>query len=270
MKLFMHLFILLLIVTFVAAVPTMAQAKVNLGAPNYESGSVLKLTRDVYQAAKIPETPAPSKPNTNTNLNIGSSNLPVQQVQPTEPVPPPPTAAKRNFVQIGSASRDGSVISLKSVPQPTAVTAQRQTEPKQSTSTTVPDEAAQLTPDEQTMVDLINQERLNAGLHPVAVDIRLVNVARLKANDMKDNNYFGHISPVYGSPFAMMQEQGLYVRWGSENIDANRSVAGAMAAFMFSPAHRANILDPKVTHVGIGIAYNSSFGNIYVQEFLQE
>jgi len=119
-------------------------------------------------------------------------------------------------------------------------------------------------------VDMINQERLAAGLNPVKADLRLTAVGRAKANDMKVNNYFSHTSPTYGSPWAMMQQVGISVRWAGENISGNKSVAGSMAALMQSPGHRANILDPRFTHVGVGIAYGTAYGNLYVQEFLQQ
>jgi len=86
---------------------------------------------------------------------------------------------------------------------------------------------------------------------------------------MQTNHYFSHTSPTYGSPWAMMELAGLKVQWAGENIAGNNSAAGAMAAWMQSPEHRANILDPKFTHIGVGVAYGSPY-NIYVQEFLQE
>ncbi|KJR45030.1 Transporter [Desulfosporosinus sp. I2] len=120
------------------------------------------------------------------------------------------------------------------------------------------------------MVDMINQERLAAGLNPVKADLRLTAVGRAKANDMKVNNYFDHTSPTYGSPWAMMKQVGITVRWAGENISGNKSVSNSMAALMQSPAHKANILDPRFTDVGVGIAYGSAYGNLYVQEFLQQ
>ncbi|HBP62693.1 MAG TPA: hypothetical protein DD730_00115, partial [Desulfosporosinus sp.] len=71
-------------------------------------------------------------------------------------------------------------------------------------------------------------------------------------------------------PWAMMQQVGITVKWAGENISGNKSVSGSMAALMLSPGHRANILDPRFTHVGVGIAYGSAYGNLYVQEFLQQ
>ena len=118
--------------------------------------------------------------------------------------------------------------------------------------------------DEQKMVDMINQERIAAGVNPLKVEPRLASVGLAKANDMKTNNYFSHTSPTLGSPWDMMKQAGLPVGWAGENIGKTQSVESAMAGFMNSPGHKANILDPRFTHVGIGIA-----GNLFVQEFLQ-
>ncbi|MGI6120513.1 MAG: CAP domain-containing protein [Desulfosporosinus sp.] len=127
-----------------------------------------------------------------------------------------------------------------------------------------------LTADEQLMVNMINQERSAAGLNPLKVDLRLASVARAKANDMKVNNYFSHTSPTYGSPWDMMQQVGISYRRSGENISGNKSVAASMASLMQSPGHRANILNPSFTHVGVGIAYGSAYGTLYVQEFIQQ
>jgi uncharacterized YkwD family protein len=120
------------------------------------------------------------------------------------------------------------------------------------------------------MLNLVNKERAAAGVQPLQIDLRLVAAARAKAADMKTNNYFDHTSPTYGSPWALMQSFGLTVQWAGENIGGNQTVAAAMAAWMQSSGHRENILDPRFTHLGVGVAYGSSYGNLYVQEFLQE
>ncbi len=151
-------------------------------------------------------------------------------------------------------------------PAPSTTTSPAPTTP---TATGIPSVTV-LTADEQLMVDTINQERAAAGVNPVQLDLRLASVGRAKANDMKVNNYFSHTSPTYGSPWAMMQQVGITVKWAGENISGNKSVSGSMAALMLSPGHRANILDPRFTHVGVGIAYGSAYGNLYVQEFLQQ
>jgi len=64
---------------------------------------------------------------------------------------------------------------------------------------------AKLTADEQETFNLINQQRQNQGLSALKVDAELQRVARIKAQDMVDNNYFSHNSPIYGSPFDMLK-----------------------------------------------------------------
>ena len=180
-------------------------------------------------------------------------------------------------IWIGQPNRLGNSVSLKNVPTlhstiPVTTTPTPVKAPAPSTAPTAPGipPVTVLTADEQLMVAMINQQRQAVGVNPVKADLRLTAVGRAKANDMKVNNYFSHTSPTYGSPWAMMQQVGITVRWAGENISGNKSVAGSMAALMLSPGHKANILDPRFTHVGVGIAYGSAYGNLYVQEFLQQ
>ncbi len=87
---------------------------------------------------------------------------------------------------------------------------------------------------------------------------------------MADNDYFSHTSPTYGSPFDMMKAEGISYRSAGENIAGNSSASAAMTAWMQSQGHRANILNSNYTHIGVGVAYQASPYNIYVQEFTQE
>ncbi|CEP66152.1 CAP domain [Moorella glycerini] len=127
----------------------------------------------------------------------------------------------------------------------------------------------QLSQFEQKVVDLVNAERAKAGLKPLAVDLQLAKVARLKAEDMRDNNYFGHDSPVYGSFFAMLRKFGITYRTAGENIAAGyRTPEAVVAAWMGSPGHRSNILNASFTTIGVGYARGGSYGNYWVQEFI--
>lgn len=128
--------------------------------------------------------------------------------------------------------------------------------------------AADLTADEELMVDLVNAERSKNGLDPLQVEPALVQTARQKARDMIENNYFGHDSPTYGSPFEMMQEAGIKYRYAGENLAGALSAAQAHRALMASPGHRANILNPQFTHLGIGIVEGSPYGQMFVQHFI--
>lgn len=59
--------------------------------------------------------------------------------------------------------------------------------------------------DEKEVFNLINKQRTNNGLQPLKVHEEVQRVARIKAQDMVNNNYFSHNSPTYGSPFDMLK-----------------------------------------------------------------
>jgi uncharacterized YkwD family protein len=125
-----------------------------------------------------------------------------------------------------------------------------------------------LTAEEQQMLNLVNQARAQNNVPTLQVDMKVTNTARLKSQDMINNNYFSHNSPTYGSPFDMMKSFGIsYVKAG-ENIAGNQSVQAAHNALMNSSGHRKNILDPDFTHIGIGIKKGGSYGNMFTQQFV--
>lgn len=124
-----------------------------------------------------------------------------------------------------------------------------------------------LTADEQQMFDLVNKARAENNLPALEVDMAVVKVARIKAQDMIDNNYFSHNSPTYGSPFDMLKSFSIHYVTAGENIAGNQTVAAAHDALMNSPGHRANILKTDYTHIGIGIVDGGSYGKMFTQMF---
>ena len=130
--------------------------------------------------------------------------------------------------------------------------------------------SATLTSQEQEMINLVNSARSQNNLPALQVDMQLTNVARIKAQDMIDNNYFSHNSPKYGSPFDMMQSFGINFVQAGENIAGNQDVKSAHNALMNSPGHRKNILSPDYTHIGIGIRQGGPYGNMFSQMFVSK
>ena len=137
-------------------------------------------------------------------------------------------------------------------------------------STTPPqtENANGLTADEQEVCDLINAKRTAAGLSALKIDSEVQNVARVKAQDMVNNNYFSHTSPTYGSPFDMMKSFGITYKAAGENIAGNSSNTGAVNAWMNSEGHKANILSNNYNYTGIGVVSSPKYGKIYVQMFI--
>jgi uncharacterized YkwD family protein len=114
------------------------------------------------------------------------------------------------------------------------------------------------------VVSLVNVQRAEAGLQPLTVDQPLADMALDKAKDMYSNQYFSHTSPTYGSPFDMMEEYGIEFSYAGENIAMGQQTPQeVMTAWMNSPGHRENILNPNYTK--IGVAY---FNNYWVQDFI--
>ena len=119
---------------------------------------------------------------------------------------------------------------------------------------------------EQKVIELVNNLRVGFGLSVLEYDEDLGNLARLKSEDMVQNNYFDHISPTYGSPGEMLRQ--FHVSYGcvGENIAQGFvTPEEVVSAWMGSDGHRANILDPDFTHIGVG--YEST-RHIWTQLFV--
>jgi uncharacterized YkwD family protein len=134
---------------------------------------------------------------------------------------------------------------------------------------TIPD-ASPLSSHEKEVIVLVNKERAARGLAPLATSTKLSSVARVKSQDMIDNKYFSHTSPVYGSPFKMMERFGLRFSAAGENIAYGQKTAGEVVnGWMNSPGHRANILSNAFTHIGVGAAKMSNGTLYWTQMFMK-
>ena len=139
---------------------------------------------------------------------------------------------------------------------------------KQNVTTMGTTNSSNLTADEKETFNLINQERKKAGLSELKIDNELQRVARIKAQDMVNNNYFSHNSPTYGSPFDMMNSFKITYRTAGENIAGNSSNQAAVNAWMNSSGHKANILNNSFNYTGLGVVSSPKYGKIYVQMFI--
>ncbi len=111
---------------------------------------------------------------------------------------------------------------------------------------------------------LVNEYRAQYGLEALTLNNKLSEVAQAKAQDMKDNNYFSHNSPTYGTAFEMMKSFGISYSAAGENIAMGYSSPSAVVeGWMNSEGHRANILNGSFTQMGLGYA-----GNYWCQMFI--
>ena len=128
-------------------------------------------------------------------------------------------------------------------------------------------ETSNMNSDEKEVFDLINKQRTNNGLAALKNDSEVQRVARIKAQDMVDNNYFSHTSPTYGSPFDMLKSFKISYKTAGENIAGNSSNSSAVTAWMNSSGHKANILNSNFNYTGIGVVSSPKYGKMYVQLF---
>lgn len=129
-------------------------------------------------------------------------------------------------------------------------------------------ETSNMNSDEKEVFDLINKQRTNNGLATLKNDSEVQRVARIKAQDMVDNNYFSHTSPTYGSPFDMLKSFKISYKTAGENIAGNSSNSSAVTAWMNSSGHKANILNSNFNYTGIGVVSSPKYGKMYVQLFI--
>ncbi|MFW6265015.1 MAG: CAP domain-containing protein [Bacillota bacterium] len=122
--------------------------------------------------------------------------------------------------------------------------------------------------EEYEMLELVNDIRQEEGLKPLLIDMSLVELARKKGLDMVENEYFDHYSPDFGSPFEMLQAEGINYSLAGENLAESGSIKDAFDSLMESPDHRDNILKARYDKVGIGVVESGSNKYMIVQLFI--
>ena len=120
---------------------------------------------------------------------------------------------------------------------------------------------------EQTLLELLNQERTKAGLTPLQPDPTLAEVGRAHSREMFALGYVGHVSPTTGSAADRLASAGLAYPLSGENIALAPTPEMAHEGLMNSPAYRANILNPGFTRVGIAALRSADHGLMVTQEF---
>jgi putative cell wall-binding protein len=116
-------------------------------------------------------------------------------------------------------------------------------------------DAEALTPEEDDFIELINQERADAGLDPVTEYWDLTNDARAWSDRMMTDGFISHNPNL----------AGITTNWLSlaENVGVGSTVTQLHSAFMASSTHKANILNPAFDHVGVGVTHPSG-GSLWV------
>jgi hypothetical protein len=112
---------------------------------------------------------------------------------------------------------------------------------------------------QQQILDLTNQARAQQGLQPLQWDPALADAAQAHAQRMADQRMLSHQLP--GEPDLAIRagQAGAHFRAVAENIAIAGSVDGLQKEWMKSPPHRANILDPRLDHIGVGLVQRAGY-----------
>jgi uncharacterized protein YkwD len=140
---------------------------------------------------------------------------------------------------------------------------------------------ARLTKLEAYMLDLVNDTREKQGLSRLQNDPRLAEVARAHSAEMRDKQYFAHDSPTpslrepldrYVAGFGTKPHiiaENIYRVYGGRSFLTQKDTQDAHVALMNSPHHRENLLDPRVTRIGIGFATNAT-GDLWLTQMFSQ
>ncbi|MEO7804017.1 MAG: CvpA family protein [Actinomycetota bacterium] len=119
---------------------------------------------------------------------------------------------------------------------------------------------------EKAILDLVNKERAERGLGVLKAHEPIRRVARSHSADMYQRGYFAHNNPDGKDPFDRMAVGGVTFSFAGENLALAPTITLVHQGLMNSPKHKANILKPEFTDLGIGI-YKGPYGLMVTQNF---
>lgn len=104
------------------------------------------------------------------------------------------------------------------------------------------------------VISQTNSQRQKLGLAPLKYNAALSQSATAKAQDMFNNNYWAHNSPQGKSPWDFFKAAGYQYSVAGENLAKDfYDTEGLIKAWMNSPTHRDNIVNPKYQEIGVGV-----------------
>lgn len=135
--------------------------------------------------------------------------------------------------------------------------------------------AVALDGDERQVLGLLMAARQGSGLATPRLDATLTGVARTRSDDMAGRGYFSHYTPEGTTFFDLLDALGVPWQVAGETLARNnfpgaQTAAAAAQRLLTSPPHRAVILDPQYTTVGIGHATDGHGMHYYAVIFVRQ
>jgi len=129
--------------------------------------------------------------------------------------------------------------------------------------------AAQIAPEK--IIELTNQERAKVGAPALTLNSGLTEAALRKGGDMFAFDYWAHNSPSGRDPWSFFLEVGYRYLYAGENLARDfANPEGVVSAWMASPTHRDNLLNPKYKEIGVAVIDGTLAGvetTLVVQHF---
>ena len=121
-----------------------------------------------------------------------------------------------------------------------------------------PASAARETLTVEHIIEQANVDRTRLGLPALKLDHALNQAAFAKAEDMLARDYFAHVSPEGVKPWYWFKSLGYDYSYAGENLAIGyEDAADLEQSWMSSPKHRANILSPNYSDMGVAIVYKN-------------
>lgn len=113
--------------------------------------------------------------------------------------------------------------------------------------------------EELEILQAANQDRARHGLAPLKWDPALAQAAQAHAELMAQQPALSHQYPGEPDLATRAGRQGAHFRIIAENIAVGPDAGGLETQWMHSPPHRANLLDPKLDSLGVGLVKRGSY-----------
>src|SRR3990167_2938475 len=112
--------------------------------------------------------------------------------------------------------------------------------------------AANIPPDE--VIRLTNEKRVANWLNPLSTNATLSQAAQAKGADMLNKDYWAHVAPDGTQPWKFFLDFGYRYRFAGENLARDfTNPSSAVDAWMASPSHKENMLNPKYKEIGVAV-----------------
>ncbi|MDU2490664.1 MAG: CAP domain-containing protein [Clostridium celatum] len=217
------------------------------------------------------------KPNHNGNTNNTDNNNNNSVIPPTEDIETPNVPDNPSIDETPGDTETPSTPDTPIVDEAPSVPEETPSTPEETPSTLdIP--SVDETPDNSTgdkvtnedtnfmaavetaIFNKVNEERAKAGVPTLTYNTVMQKYARIKSQDMGDNNYFSHEDLNGNLITTQMKNDGVsYKAWGENiayiggNVSADALAEQFMTNWMNSSGHRANILSTNFSSIGVGV-----------------